>query len=152
MYNFQQYRHVEAPGWALGWRWAEETEMIWAMVGAQATMQGDCSRFRGGGPAPHSCVRSPIIVDLLPGVPYNSQIANCCRGGVLSSWAQDPSSAIAAFQINVGGSGSSNASVKLPRNFTLRGPGPGYTCGPAHVVRPSLFASADARRNTQAYS
>ena len=150
IYNFQQYRHIEAPGWVLGWHWAEK-EIIWSMVGGQATLQGDCSRFRNG-PAPHSCLRSPSIVDLLPGVSYNNQISNCCKGGVLASWGQDPASAVASFQISVGESGSSNSTVKLPRNFTLNTPGPGYTCGQAKVVKPSLFSSADGRRKTQAYS
>ncbi|KAL5564059.1 hypothetical protein UlMin_033806 [Ulmus minor] len=25
-----------------------------------------------------------------PRTPYNQQVANCCKGGVLSSWVQDP--------------------------------------------------------------
>lgn len=112
-------------------------------------MQGDCSKFHSA--TPHCCLRSPTIVDLLPGVPYNQQVANCCRGGVLASWGQDPSSAVASFQITVGQSGSSNTTVKLPKNFTLQTPGPGYTCGAAKSVKPSLFTSADGRRKTQAY-
>lgn len=147
LYNYQQYRHIEAPGWMLGWHWARK-EIIWSMVGGQATLQGDCSKFHNG--VPHCCMRSPTIVDLLPGVPYNSQISNCCRGGVLSSWAQDSSTAGASFQISVGLSGNTNTSVKLPLNFTLQTPGPGYTCGPAKVVKPSLFTQADGRRKTQA--
>lgn len=147
LYNYQQYRHIEAPGWLLGWTWAKK-EIIWTMVGGQATMQGDCSKFKTG--PPHCCLRSPTIVDLLPGVPYNSQIANCCRGGVLSSWAQDPTNAVASFQVSVGMSGTTNTTVKLPKNFTLQTPGPGYTCGPAKIVKPSLFAASDGRRKTQA--
>lgn len=147
LYNYQQYRHIEAPGWMFGWHWARK-EIIWSMVGGQATLQGDCSKFHTG--VPHCCMRNPTIVDLLPGVPYNSQVANCCRGGVLSSWAQDSSSAAASFQITVGQSGNTNTSVKLPLNFTLQTPGPGYTCGPAKSVRPSLFTQADGRRKTQA--
>jgi len=38
----------------------------------------------------------------------------------------------------------------LPRNFTLRAPGPGYTCGPAKIVRPTQFITTDKRRVTQA--
>ncbi|KAH7298059.1 hypothetical protein KP509_25G025100 [Ceratopteris richardii] len=146
MYNYQQYRHIEPPGWILGWAW-QGKEIIWTMVGAQATLQGDCSKQNQ---VPHSCVRTPTIVDLLPGVPYNMQVANCCRGGVLSSLAQDPLTAVASFQITTGLSGNRNTSVKLPKNFTLQTPGPGYTCGPASVIKPTMYEAKDGRRKTQA--
>ena len=84
MYNFQQYRHIQAPGWTLGWTWAKR-EVIWNMMGGQTTEQGDCSRYKGN--IPHCCKKDPTVVDLLPGTPYNQQVANCCRGGVLNSWA-----------------------------------------------------------------
>ncbi|KAL2935445.1 COBRA-like protein 4 [Bienertia sinuspersici] len=132
MFNFQQYRHIQTPGWTLGWAWSKK-EVIWSMVGAQTTEQGDCSKFKGN--IPHCCKRDPTVVDLLPGTPYNQQIANCCRGGVLTAWGQNPEDAVAAFQVSVGQAGTSNKTVKLPRNFTLMGPGPGYTCGPARVVK-----------------
>ncbi|MCO5581125.1 hypothetical protein L7F22_035001 [Adiantum nelumboides] len=147
MYNYQQYRHIEAPGWMMGWAWAQK-EVIWSMVGAQATLQGDCSKFHGA--VPHSCLSKPTVVDMLPGVPYSQQIANCCKGGVLSSWAQDSSSSVGAFQVSVGLAGTSNKTVKLPKNFTLLTPGPGYTCGPATLVPPSQFRTPDGRRTTQA--
>ncbi|KAI5066747.1 hypothetical protein GOP47_0017275 [Adiantum capillus-veneris] len=147
MFNYQQYRHIEAPGWMMGWSWAQK-EVIWSMMGAQATLQGDCSKFHGA--VPHSCLRSPTVVDLLPGVPYNQQITNCCKGGVLSSWAQDPSNSVGAFQVSVGLAGTSNITVKLPKNFTLLTPGPGYTCGPATRVKATQFLSSDGRRTTQA--
>ncbi|CAK9163509.1 unnamed protein product [Ilex paraguariensis] len=146
MNNFQMYRHIHTPGWTLGWGWAKK-EVIWSMVGAQATEQGDCSKFKGN--APHCCLRNPIIVDLLPGVPYNQQISNCCKGGVLASWGQDPSASVSAFQVSVGLSGTSNKTVKLPKNFTLLGPGLGYTCGPAKIVPSTVFLTADQRRKTQ---
>eukprot|EP00249_Psilotum_nudum_P007500 c20608_g1_i1 orf=408-1841(+) len=146
MYNFQQYRHIQSPGWVMGWNWAQR-EIIWSMVGAQATLQGDCSKFTST--IPHCCKRDPSIVDLLPGVPYNNQISNCCKGGVLASWAQDPQNAVASFQVSVGRAGTSNTTVRLPKNFTLNTPGPGYTCSPAKVVKSSLFASTDGRRHTQ---
>ena len=92
------------------------------------------------------------MVDLLPGTPYNQQIANCCRGGVLNSWAQDPATAVSSFQVSVGQAGTTNKTVKLPRNFTLKAPGPGYTCGPAKIVKPTKFQTADKRRTTQALS
>ncbi|KAJ4900872.1 COBRA-like protein 2 [Raphanus sativus] len=147
IFNFQQYRHIQAPGWQLGWSWYKK-EVIWSMVGAQATEQGDCSKFKGN--IPHCCKKTPTVVDLLPGTPYNQQISNCCRGGVISSWAQDPSTAVSSFQISVGQSGTTNTTVRAPRNVTLKAPGPGYTCGPAKVVPPTNFISDDKRRKTQA--
>ncbi|KAF5730206.1 COBRA-like extracellular glycosyl-phosphatidyl inositol-anchored protein family isoform 2 [Tripterygium wilfordii] len=147
MFNFQQYRHIQAPGWTLGWTWAEK-EIIWSMVGAQTTEQGDCPKFKGN--IPHSCKKDPTVVDLLPGTPYNQQIGNCCKGGVISSWAQDPATAASAFQVSVGAAGTTNKTVRLPRNFTLKAPGPGYTCGPAKIVRPTRFVTPDKRRVTQA--
>ncbi|KAL8141882.1 hypothetical protein V2J09_014914 [Rumex salicifolius] len=128
MNNFQMYRTIMNPGWTLGWSWAKK-EVIWSMVGAQTTEQGDCSKFKGN--VPHCCMKTPVVVDLLPNVPYNQQISNCCKAGVLSSWGQDPSGAVSQFQVSVGQAGTSNKTVKLPTNFTLLGPGPGYTCGPA---------------------
>ncbi|WJX80831.1 hypothetical protein P8452_63775 [Trifolium repens] len=118
MTNFQQYRHIAAPGWSLGWTWAKK--------------------------------ENPTVVDFLPGTPYNQQVANCCKGGVLSSWAQDPTNAVASFQISVGRAGTTNKTVKVPKNFTLKAPGPGYTCGPAKIVRPTQFLQPDKRRVTQA--
>ncbi|XP_010694055.2 protein COBRA [Beta vulgaris subsp. vulgaris] len=147
IFNFQKYRHIQAPGWQLGWTWAKK-EVIWSMVGGQATEQGDCSKFKGT--IPHCCKKDPTVVDLMPGTPYNQQIANCCRGGVLSSWVQDPPTAISAFQISVGRSGTTNKTVKVPKNFTLSAPGPGYTCGPGKIVRPSQYRTQDGRRTTQA--
>lgn len=147
--NFQMYQHIMSPEWTLGWTWARR-EVIWSSVGAQATEQGDCSRFKGN--IPHCCKRNPTFVDLLPGVPYNQQFTNCCKGGVLGAWGQDPSAAVSAFQLSVGSAGTSNRTVRLPRNFTLLGPGPGYTCGRARVVPPTIFLTPDRRRKTQAFS
>ncbi|KAL0357345.1 UNVERIFIED_CONTAM: COBRA-like protein 4 [Sesamum calycinum] len=147
MNNFQMYRHIMSPGWTLSWGWAKK-EVIWSMVGAQTTEQGDCSKFKGN--VPHCCKRNPTVVDLLPGVPYNQQIANCCKGGVVASWGQDPASAVSSFQVSVGLSGTSNKTVKLPTNFTLLGPGPGYTCGPAKIVPSTVYFTPDHRRKTQA--
>ncbi|XP_058180719.1 protein COBRA-like [Rhododendron vialii] len=147
IYNFQQYRHIQAPGWTLGWTWAKK-EVIWSMQGAQTTEQGDCSRFKAN--VPHCCKKDPAVVDLLPGTPYNQQFSNCCRGGVISSWVQDPANAASSFQLTVGAAGTSNGTVRMPKNYTLKVPGPGYTCGPAKMVRPSKFMTADKRRVTQA--
>ncbi|KAA8542567.1 hypothetical protein F0562_023719 [Nyssa sinensis] len=145
--NFQLFRHVMTPGWTVGWTWTKK-EVIWSMAGAQATEQGDCSKFKLA--VPHCCKKTPTVVDMLPGAPYNQQFSNCCKGGVLASWGQDPSSSVSAFQVTVGLSGTSNKTVKLPHSFTLLGPGPGYTCGPAKIVPSSFFLSADSRRKTQA--
>ncbi|XP_042461134.1 COBRA-like protein 1 [Zingiber officinale] len=147
MYNYQQYRHIQAPGWILGWTWAKK-EIIWSMIGAQATEQGDCSKFKGN--IPHCCKKTPTVVDLLPGTPYNLQIANCCKGGVISSWVQDPANAASSFQISAGLAGTSTKTVLAPKNFTLRAPGPGYTCGAAKNVPSSTFITPDGRRKTHA--
>jgi hypothetical protein len=120
------------------------------MVGAQTTEQGDCSKFKGN--TPHCCKKDPTIVDLLPGTPYNMQIANCCKAGVINTFNQDPANAASSFQISVGLAGTTNKTVKVPKNFTLKTPGPGYTCGRAIVGRPTKFFSADGRRVTQALS
>ncbi|KAM7268516.1 hypothetical protein ACFE04_010682 [Oxalis oulophora] len=149
MTNYQMYRHISSPGWTLGWVWAKK-EVIWSMVGGQATEQGDCSKFKNT--IPHCCKKNPTVVDLLPGTPYNQQIANCCKGGVVASWGQDPSSAVSSFQLSVGQSGSSNKTVKLPKNFTLTAPGRGYTCSQAKIVPNTVFLSSDGRRETQAWS
>ncbi|KAF3505326.1 hypothetical protein F2Q69_00044781 [Brassica cretica] len=82
MNNFQIYRHIQNPGWTLGWAWAKK-EVIWSMVGAQTTEQGVCSKFKGN--VPHCCKKVPTVVDLLPGVPYNQQFSNCCKGGVVGA-------------------------------------------------------------------
>ncbi|KAF2312875.1 hypothetical protein GH714_040933 [Hevea brasiliensis] len=144
MYNFQQYRHIQAPGWTLGWTWAKK-EVIWTMMGGQTTEQGDCSKYKGN--VPHCCKKDPTVVDLLPGTPYNQQIANCCKGGVINSWAQDAATAVSSFQVSVGAAGTSNKTVRLPKNFTLRAPGPGYTCGPAKIKTPTCCVSLSSFYN-----
>ena len=63
-----------------------------------------------------------------------------------------PHNTASSFQLSVGAAGTSNKTVRAPKNFTLKAPGPGYTCGPARVVRPSKFITADKRRVTQALS
>jgi len=143
------YRQIMSPGWTLGWTWAKK-EVIWSMVGAQATDQGDCSNFKGN--IPHCCKRNPTVIDLLPGVPKTQQYSDCCKGGVLASWGQDPTAAVSSFQLSVGLSGTSNTTVAPPQNFFLLGPGPGYTCSAATIVSPSVFFSSDGQRKTQAMS
>ncbi|XP_049387361.1 protein COBRA-like [Solanum stenotomum] len=147
MSNYQQYMHIQSPGWTLGWTWAKK-EVIWSMSGVQTTEQEDCSKFRGI--IPHCSKRNPAVVDLLPGTLYNQQSANCCKGGVINSLVQDPGKAISSFQLSVGGTGTTNRTVRLPKIFTLKTPDPGYTCGLAKIVEPSKFVSDDGRRVTQA--
>ena len=98
--NHQLYRHIEQPGWRLSWSWAGK-EVIWDARGAEATEQGDCSRV-GGGSRPHCCQKRPVMADLPPGTPFNQQVANCCRDGVLSSLTQNNLTSAAAFQMVVG--------------------------------------------------
>ncbi|XVE93262.1 hypothetical protein REPUB_Repub01dG0175300 [Reevesia pubescens] len=142
--NFQLYRHIEPPGWKLGWAWKGD-EAIWSMEGAEATEQGNCSRFKGK-QLPHCCEKKPLIIDLLPGAPYNLQTTNCCKGGVLSSMIQDPTKYAAVFQMNIGA--VDHIDFTMPENFTLGIPG--YTCGQPVEVAPSRYSSDGGRRWTQA--
>ncbi|KAK4733620.1 hypothetical protein R3W88_007881 [Solanum pinnatisectum] len=120
--NFQQYRLIQPPGWSLKWTWAKD-EVIWSMLGSQTTEQGNCSKFNGD--IPHCFV---------------------------NSWGQDPSNSISSFQLSVGSAGTTNNTVRIPKNFTLNAPGPGYTCGPAKIVKPTKFIAPDGRGVTQAMS
>ncbi|KAG7588516.1 COBRA plant [Arabidopsis suecica] len=138
-YNYQKQRSV--PGWKMSWRWTRK-EVIWSMVGARTTQQGDCSMFKGN--IPHSCVHKPTVVDLLPRTPYNQQIANCCKSGVLKPGLES------AFQISVGKAGSSVKTARMPANFMFTAPKQQYICGPSKNVRPTRFITADKRRTTTA--
>lgn len=86
-------RHIMSPGWTLGWTWVGK-EIIWSVVGAQATDQGDCSKFKGN--VPHCWGRSPAIIGLPPGVPNNQKYTDCFKGGVVASRGQDPAVAVLA--------------------------------------------------------
>ncbi|CAN1305457.1 COBRA-like protein 6 [Linum perenne] len=143
--NYQQYRHIEAPGWRLGWDWKGK-EAISGIIGAEATQQGDCSRFKDQ-PPPHCCDKHPIIIDLLPGAPYNVQTQNCCKGGVLSSMKQDTSNYVSSFQMTIIASASTYSDFDMPENFTLGLPG--YTCGNATSVSPTKIPVDGGRRWTQ---
>lgn len=154
IHNFQLYRHVELPGWRLGWEWQND-EVIWQMWGAEATEQGNCSRFIGQ-EKPHSCEKKPTIIDLMPGVPYKMQVANCCKGGILSSMTQDPTKYVAYFQMNFNKASTYNDSLpinstdgiqsSIPRNFELGVPG--YSCGEALQIPPTKITT-NGRRWTQ---
>lgn len=128
----------------MGWDWKGD-EVIWSMQGAEATEQGNCSRFKGG-QLPHCCERQPFIVDLLPGAPYNMQTTNCCKGGVVTSKLQDPTKYASVFQMSVGANNVTGFS--MPENLTLGVSG--YTCGSAVEVAPSRYSSDGGRRWTQA--
>ncbi|KAG8368816.1 hypothetical protein BUALT_Bualt15G0086100 [Buddleja alternifolia] len=146
--NYQLFRHIELPGWKLSWTWPGD-EVIWTILGAEATEQGNCSAFKGR-QLPHCCEKQPVIIDLLPGAPFNNQAANCCKGGVLSSMNQDPGKFLAAFQMHVG-SGSNNGSLPgIPGRFNLGLAG--YTCGEPFQVPPTKFVEDQGRRRTQAFA
>ncbi|GLJ24041.1 hypothetical protein SUGI_0457980 [Cryptomeria japonica] len=150
MQNYQLYRQIEFPGWSLEWTWARD-EVIWSMRGAKATEEGDCSNFKTD-PIPHSCSNHPNIVDMLPGVNDGNQAyKNCCKGGVLAAWAQDPLNSISSFEIKVGRTGNTVNTINLPTDFGLNGPGTGYSCSSAERVKPTVFPdTVDGRRTTQA--
>lgn len=118
------------------------------MVGGEATDQGDCSEFTET--FPHCCKKDPTIIDLRPGTSYNKQFANCCKGGVLRTWAQDPPNAVAAFQVSVGRAGNNKTAIIAPQNFTLKTPGPGYTCNQPKIAELTEFTSPNERRVTEA--
>ncbi|MFQ6658396.1 hypothetical protein Gotur_027679 [Gossypium turneri] len=146
IFNFQLYRHIERPGWQLGWEWQGD-EAIMSMLGAEATEQGNCSRFKGGENLPHCCEKQPMIIDLLPEASFNMKTSNCCKGGVLSSMVQDPSNYAAVFVMKIGAVNSSDG-FKMPGNFSFGVSG--YTCGQPVRVPPSRYSSDSGRRWTQA--
>ncbi|RCV34750.1 hypothetical protein SEVIR_7G194200v4 [Setaria viridis] len=148
IHNNQLYRHIERPGWRLSWNWAGK-EVIWGTWGAEATEQGDCSRF-GGGNRPHCCQKRPVMVDLPPGTPYNQQVDNCCRGGVLSSLTQSNRTSVAAFQMTVGeyaaAKDGGGKEPEMPWGFDVGVPG--YSCSNATKVPPTR-SKVDKNRHVQ---
>ncbi|KAH6806241.1 COBRA-like protein 6 precursor [Perilla frutescens var. frutescens] len=146
--NYQLFRQIDVPGWRLSWKWPGK-EVIWNMMGAEATEQGNCSAFKGK-VLPHCCQQEPVIIDLLPGAPYNKQAANCCRGGVLTSMIQDPTKYMSAFQMHTGTASSNGSKPGMPTDFTLGVPG--YTCGDPFEVPPTKFSEDQGRRTTQAFA
>ncbi|CAO2825287.1 unnamed protein product [Amaranthus hypochondriacus] len=113
IYNYQKHRGIVAPGWNLTWTWAGK-EIIWSTIGAQTTNQGDCSKFVEN--IPHNCEKNPTFVDLMPRTPYNQQIENCCKGGVLAPWsgqaqARAHARSMNAFQISVGSAGTTTTKI-----------------------------------------
>ncbi|EFJ06815.1 hypothetical protein SELMODRAFT_134793 [Selaginella moellendorffii] len=139
--NQQLYRHIEArPGWSFGWEWSKE-EVIWEVQGAQAIDQGDCARVEEEN-SPHSCHPRPVMIDLQPEAPGTLQTANCCRGGVLSSAVQDPSTSIASFVMKVG---LARRPPDVPLSFSI----PGYSCSTPTNVTSSLIP--DGQHGRRAY-
>lgn len=146
--NYYQYRHVEKPGWKLGWTWADN-EVIWSMSGAFATQQGDCSFLKFQ--TPHSCLKNPVIVDLEPTAAPENMTENCCHGGILSAWNIIPTNSFSSFEITVGNL-TGNISGDKPLNLTLLAPGPGYSCSPIEDTDPTVSSVIGGRRQIQVYS
>ncbi|XP_057510817.1 COBRA-like protein 1 [Actinidia eriantha] len=143
--NFYQYRHVDKPGWKLGWTWSRN-EVIWSMSGAFATQQGNCSAFMSQ--IPHSCKKDPVILDLTPDAAPENRSSDCCRGGVIAAWAVDPSNSFSSFNIIVGNL-ESNSHGFAPLNLTLEAPGPGYTCGQLGDADPTISSVIGGQREEQ---
>ncbi|KZV53465.1 protein COBRA precursor [Dorcoceras hygrometricum] len=145
--NYYQYRHVGSPGWRLGWIWAKN-EVILSMSGAFAIEKGNCSKFNQ---APHSCKPDPVISDLMPDSPDSTtqnRPDGCCRGGILTAWAIDPSISYSSFELTVGNLEQNTTGYK-PQNLTLMAPGLGYTCGPVMETSPTHYSSNGGRRDEQ---
>jgi hypothetical protein len=135
---------VDKPGWKLRWTW-ERNEVIWSMSGAFATQQGNCSSFKT---LAHCCNKDPVILDLMPEALPANRSEDCCRGGLLSAWAINPSKSFSSFEITVGNLGE-NSTWFPPQNLTLMAPGPGYTCGQVLDTDPTV---SSGRRQVQVYS
>lgn len=147
--NYYQYRHVDKPGWKLGWTWAKN-ETILSMAGAFATKQGNCSSFKFQTP-PHSCEKSPVIADLMPDALSENKPDGCCHGGLLAAWAINPSKSFSSFEMTIGNL-VTNPNVQAPINLTLMAPGPGYTCDLIEDTDPSVYSDIGGKRQLQAYS
>ncbi|XP_052192059.1 COBRA-like protein 1 [Diospyros lotus] len=145
--NYYQYRHFDQSGWQLGWTWSKN-EVIWSMLGAFATQQGNCSSFKSE--VPHSCKKDPIIVDLMPDTAPINRSEGCCHGGRLAAWAINPSTSFSSFLITVGNLESNTPGYK-PLNLTLMAPGPGYTCGPMVDTDPTVSSVIGGRREEQVF-
>ncbi|KVH96538.1 Glycosyl-phosphatidyl inositol-anchored, plant [Cynara cardunculus var. scolymus] len=130
--NYYQYRHVNKPGWKLGFTWSNK-EVIWSISGAIATHQGNCSSFKDE--IPHCCIPTPQIVDLM-------------HGGVLTARAINAQQSSSSFNMVVG----NLQVVQMPINLTLLVPGPGYTCSPLEDTEPTVSLVIGGRREEQVFS
>ncbi|XP_024989369.1 COBRA-like protein 1 [Cynara cardunculus var. scolymus] len=129
--NYYQYRHVNKPGWKLGFTWSNK-EVIWSISGAIATHQGNCSSFKDE--IPHCCIPTPQIVDLM-------------HGGVLTARAINAQQSSSSFNMVVG----NLQVVQMPINLTLLVPGPGYTCSPLEDTEPTVSLVIGGRREEQVF-
>ncbi|KAF6161966.1 hypothetical protein GIB67_020022, partial [Kingdonia uniflora] len=146
--NYYQYRHIDKPGWNLGWIWTRK-EVIWSMSGAFATQQGNCLEFKYK--TAHSCKIDPVISDHMPDAQGENRTENCCNGGVLSSWAINPNKSSSSFEITIGNLNGNSSLFPPPSNLTLISPGPGYSCGPIVDVKPTVFPEIGGKREVQVY-
>ncbi|CAI5950578.1 unnamed protein product [Closterium sp. NIES-64] len=152
MYNYQHYRKIDPPGWALTWNWTHG-EYIWDLTGAVATKQGDCSKLQfPGGKIPHSCMQYPVVMDLMPADPLKPDapgvLKNCCKAGYLGANKTDPGHSLAAFMINVGNATSTVWNFVPPGNFSLGVDG--YKCTDPFQVNSTIYTDPTTRRETQA--
>ncbi|CAI9769055.1 unnamed protein product [Fraxinus pennsylvanica] len=145
--NYYQYRHVDNPGWKLGWTW-EKNEVIWSMSGAFSVQQGNCSSFKFQ--VPHSCKKDPVIVDLMPDAQPQNRTDGCCSGGILAAWAINPLMSYSSFEVTVGNL-EQNTTGYRPLNLTLMAPGPGYTCSQVMDIDPTVSSVIGGRRQEQVF-
>ncbi|CAM6102074.1 unnamed protein product [Calypogeia fissa] len=124
-YNTLDSSRIEK--YQLGWTW-DKREIIYVIQGGRVTQQGDCTDYPA--PAPVSCVWSPKVIDLAPGVSSGVEILH-------------PKDAVAYFQITVGYAGNTNVTVKTPQKLSLELPGAGYTCGDLKLAEPTSYGRAD---------
>lgn len=76
---------------------------------------------------------------------------DCCRGGLLSPWAIDPTNSLSSFEMKVGNLAGNFPAYK-PQNLTLMSPRPGYTCGPVLDTDPTVTSDIGGRRQNQVLS
>ncbi|KAL5791133.1 hypothetical protein ACOSQ2_006021 [Xanthoceras sorbifolium] len=145
--NYYQYRHVDKPGWKIGWTWTQD-EVIMSMSGAFATQKGNCSSlsFQDA----HCCKKDPAIVDLSPDASTESMSEGCCKSGLLSAYAINPAKSFSSFEITVANL-FTNTSFFAPKNLTIMAPGPGYTCGSLEDTDPTVYHDIDGRREVQVF-
>lgn len=97
IFNCLKNHDIEGP-WKLGWTWSE-SEILLSTVGAEGTQQGN--DLVGEYTRPKNRVS---VVDLPPQTKAKYKVANCCKGGMISSWYKeaDLAKSSSSFQITVG--------------------------------------------------
>ncbi|KAI9180185.1 hypothetical protein LWI28_002109 [Acer negundo] len=145
--NYYQYRHIDKPGWTIGWTWTKE-EVIVSMSGAFATQQGNCSslNFQDA----HCCKKDPEIADLPTDALPEKTTEGCCKGGLISAYAINPAKSFSSFEISVANLGA-NTTYFAPQNLTIMVPGPGYTCESLQDTDPTVFPDIGGRRQVQVF-